>query len=75
MATEGAYPKDKNPSMKKIKDAVLGKTESKTTDNGPHLKEGKGTKYNQAKISGGFLVYDSRPGHKQEKNIDSEEHH
>jgi hypothetical protein len=72
---EHTYPKDKKPEMKAVKPEVSGKTESKTTENGPHLLTGKGTKYNHTKLGKGFMVCDTRPGHTQKKNIESEEHY
>ena len=74
MAEENAYPKDKNSNMKAVDSKALGKVTKETTEAGPYLKQGKGTQYNQATLGKGFLVHNPHPGHKQEKNIESEEH-
>lgn len=63
------YPKDTSSNMKKVsKEAHDG--DSKTTDKGAHLNQGKGTGYNQMNVAKGFMTHDGRPGHTQKKNID-----
>lgn len=62
------YPQTRN-IIKPIAKEVIGGYKKHTTDAGPHLLQGKGTAYNQSKITSGFILQDSRPGHKQEKNI------
>lgn len=57
-----------NTEPKKIRDTSrFGKTSTST--NGPHLKQGSGTKYYQSVIKNECFVVDSRPGHSQKKNI------
>jgi len=67
---EHNYPKTSSTEMKKVNNAVVGDSKKQTTYNGPHLNGGKGTVYNQAKITNGFMTQDSRPGHKQQGNIE-----
>lgn len=64
------YPKSNSSSMKKADNKVMGDATKKSTDNGPHLKTGKSTNYNQMSIPNGFMTHDSRPGHSQKSNID-----
>ena len=66
---EHNYPKSKSTNMKKINTNILDGATKKTTDGGPHLKQG-GNVFNQAKITSGFLAQNPRPGHKQKLNID-----
>lgn len=63
------YPKTQSTDMKKADRDVMGGVK-KTTYAGPALKQGRGTVYNQAKITSGFLAAESRPGHKQKKNME-----
>lgn len=69
---EHTYPKTKSTEMSKVNNNALGVTKSQTTPAGPHLKQGKGTVFQQAKLGKGFLAANSRPGHKQQKNIESD---
>ena len=56
--------------MQAAKKEIFGDTTKKTSTNGPHLLTGKGTPYNLAKITSGFVVQDTRPGHAQKKNVE-----
>jgi hypothetical protein len=67
---EHNYPKDTNPEMRKVQLSAVGDTKKQTTDSGPHLKQGEGTKYNQAKLGQGFLTQNPRPGHSQKHNLE-----
>jgi hypothetical protein len=67
---EHKYPKSQSTEMNKVNKNVMGDSTKKTSDNGPHLMQGKGTQFNQAKITKGFLMADNRPGHGQKKNLD-----
>ena len=69
---EHTYPKTKSTEMSKANNNVLGDSKKQTTDAGPHLKQGKGNPFQQAKLGKGFLTQESRPGHKQKKNIESD---
>jgi len=64
------YPKNVGIRPKAAGKDISGPCISKKTDNGPHLKTGKGTSYNQAKITSGFMTHNAAPGHTQKKNID-----
>lgn len=57
------------PQPKAVTNSTLGDVKQATTEKGPHLLQGKGTKYNQMKIGSGCLVHDARPGHKQKSNL------
>lgn len=67
---EHNYPKNDSPDMRKITNPVINNAKSNNTEAGPHLKQGQGTKYNQAVISKGFMLQDARPGHRQQLNLD-----
>ena len=71
MAKEHTYPKTKTTEMTKIGTKVLGDTKKQSTNSGPHLKEGQGTKFQQAKLGQGFLIQDPRPGHTQKGNVET----
>lgn len=64
------YPKTKSTDMTKADRATFGGAKKQTTYDSPALKQGKGTIYNQAKITNGFLAAESHPGHKQKKNTE-----
>ena len=70
---EHKYPKIQSTDMKKVQTNVLGGSKKATTESGPHLKQGKGTPYNQAKITSGFLAQNPRPGHKQKGNLEGKD--
>ncbi len=67
---EHTYPKTQSTEMKRLKPEIMSPATKKTTPAGAHLKQEKGTPYNQAKITSGFLTQESRPGHKQTKNVE-----
>ena len=69
---EHTYPKTKSTEMKKAASSVLGDSKKATSTNGPHLKQGNGTAFQQAKITSGFLAQNPRPGHQQKINIDDQ---
>lgn len=67
---EHTYPKTQNTDMKKAPNTVLGDTQKQNSYNGPHLTQGKGNMYNQAKLGSGFLAQDPRTGHTQKGNME-----
>lgn len=64
------YPKSRSTGMTKVKPIVLGDAKRMTTANGPHLLQGKGTMYNQGKITTDFVNPKPHVGHTQRKNVD-----
>lgn len=70
MAKEHKYPKTQSSEMNKVENNVMGSTKKQTTDAGPHLKEGQGTKFQQTTLGQGFLVQNPRPGHAQKGNVE-----
>jgi len=63
----------KSTEMRQINKNVLGGTNKRATLDGPHLKQGQGTSFEQAKLTKGFLLQNPRPGHSQKANIQQPE--
>ena len=67
------YPQTKTSTLKPVKSDAFGPSKKAVSENGPHLMTGKGTQFNVAKITKGFLAQDPRPGHTQKLNLDKQD--